>query len=116
MTPAGVEGKLSDPDMEDGLADGYCDGDGREAVSVTVYVLWPGKVASADSRMLRALVLSGFVYVMRACDSTLSAFGLHSLAEQVLGNSVTVTVADKSVRYLTGERVRQWWAWMGTHR
>lgn len=98
VAPGGVEGKLSDPDMEDGVADGGCDG-GRGAVSVTVYVLWPGNVASADSRMLRALVLSGLMYVLRACDSTLSAFGLHSLAEQVLGNSVTVTVASKSVRF-----------------
>lgn len=54
-------------------------------------------VASADSRMLRALVVSGDVYVLRACDSTLSAFGLHSLAEQVLGNSVTVTTPMRSV-------------------
>lgn len=39
--PAGVEGKLSEPDTEDGLAEGVCDGGGgRGAVSVTVYVLW----------------------------------------------------------------------------
>lgn len=47
-------GKLSDP--EDGF-EGYCGG--GAAVAVTVTVLWPGKVASADCRTLRAFVLSG---------------------------------------------------------
>lgn len=41
VRPAESEGKLSEPDDDDGFAEGYCDG-GRGAVSVTVYVLWPG--------------------------------------------------------------------------
>ena len=52
--------------------------------------------------MLRAFVLAG--YVLRACDSTASALGggpgldrLHSLAEQVLGYSVTVTAGEVSM-------------------
>lgn len=74
VAPVDSDGKLSDPEV--GLDGAYDEGDdGRGAVSVTVKVLWPGKVASAESRTERAFVLSG----LSASDSTVSASGLPGL-------------------------------------